>query len=669
MNKDIKDPAIDKKGWSGFSHHLARDLKLWLWIVLLLFVSRLLLVWSNRFSMVEDTGFSDYATAFFTGFRFDAPVATIATLPSFLCSCLILIIPIGKLTSKVRTSMTCLITMLWVIITPITLAYFKQYHNQFDAHLLGIVHDDFSAIVTTVWKSYPVIPATLAGIAVTALLLFLGRRWVSTPFPLPRVAAPRRLLTRLAVTLLILITLALGLRGSIGRRPMQKKDAGRTPDAVLNRCVVNPFSSLNYAIFAYRDLMEADGLDRYIKKAPLQAFREYAHGADIKKVDDAFLRTASGRAGKKPQHIFLVLMESYDGWTMLDQHADWNISNELKQLGKEGVSIQRFLPGSRSTMTSLGSIISGMADAGVITNERSRPSNPSYGTAIAVQMKQLGYQTHFWYAGYPSWQRVGPFCHEQGFDYTHMAASMGKDPDINEWGVSDKHLFSHIKSTFNKKTPTFNVILTSSNHPPYSLDLEKENCPLTSVPSAYQKKFEHGSTNLKRLGHHWYSDKWLGDFVRRVSAETPDSLFAITADHWGRNFPGPRPTAFEKAIVPMVFYGPDVLPKDIDESKLSGSHYDLGSTLIEFVADAGFEYRAIGRNMLKPKPDHVAMSRLWLLGEDFIAAPSKESTAETLEGVVLPNKPKNFQSALRHYNLTHGITWWRLRQGNTLPEK
>jgi hypothetical protein len=161
----------------------------------------------------------------------------------------------------------------------------------------------------------------------------------------------------------------------------------------------------------------------------------------------------------------------------------------------------------------------------------------------------------------------------------------------------------------------------------------------------------------------------LGDFVRRVSAETPDSLFAITADHWGRNFPGPRPTAFEKAIVPMVFYGPDVLPKDIDGSKLSGSHYDLGSTLIEFVADAGFEYRAIGRNMLKPKPDHVAMSRLWLLGEDFITAPSQESTVETLDGVVLANKPESFQSALRHYNLTHGITWWRLRQGNNLPEK
>lgn len=669
MSKDNLDLPTDNKGWSSFRYHLARDLKLWLWIALLLFVSRLVLVWSNRFSMADDTDISDYAIAFFTGFRFDMPIATIFTLPSFLCSCLTLIVPVGKITSRVRITFTCLVTLLWVIITPITLAYFKQYHNQFNAHMLGIVHDDFNAIVTTVWKSYPIIPGTLAGIAAAAFLVFLGRRWITTPFPLPQIKAPRTWFSRAAVTLLILISVTLGLRGSLGHRPMQKKDAGRTQDAVLNRCVINPFSSLNYAIKAHQDLMKADGLDRYIRKKPLQAFREYAHGADIKTVDDAFLRTAHGRPGKKPQHIFLVIMESYDGWTMLEQHADWNISNELKQLGKEGISIQRFLPGSRSTMTSLGTIISGMADAGVITNERSHPSNPPYGTAIAEQMKQLGYQTHFWYAGYTSWQRIGDFCNEQGFDHTHMASGMGKDPDINEWGVSDKHLFSHIQSTFKTDTPTFNVILTSSNHPPYSLDLEKENCPITSVPSAYQKEFEHGTASLNMLGHHWYSDKWMGNFVREISANTPDCLFAITADHWGRIFPGPRPTAFEKAIVPMVFYGPDILPKDIDSSQLSGSHYDLGATLIELAADPRFEYHAIGQNMLNKKPDQIAMSRLWLLGYDFIMNVNDQSILESLKGVKLTKKPNSVKPALKHYNLTHGISWWRLRKGNDLPEK
>lgn len=659
-----------RKGWNCFSHHLARDAKLWLWIAMLLFLSRLLLVWLNRFSMGEGTTFPDYLIAFLTGFRFDMPVATLFVLPAFLCTCLTLLLPAHKLASRVRDISTSLITILWALITTVTLAYFKQYHDQFDANMLGVIHDDFGAIVTTVWKSYPIVTGSLVLAGVCGLLIFIGLRWTRAPFPGSKPKAPAHLFSRIGLALLILAMLAIGLRGSLGRRPMQKKDAARTKDMVLNRCVINPFSSLKYAISSHQGLMNADGLDHYLRKDnPLAAFREYAGTVEIDSVDDAFLRTARGHVGTKPRHIFLVIMESYDGWTMLDRHADWNIANELKHLGQEGIYVQNFLPASRSTMTSLATMVGGMADAGVITNERSRPGEPPYGTAIASQMKRLGYQTHFWYAGYSSWQRIGDFCKEQGFQHTHMASNMGKDEDVNEWGVSDKHFFSHIRSTFNSDVPTFNVLLTSSNHPPYSLDLSKEQCPVTSVPAAYQQKFEHGTATLNILGHHWYSDKWLGDFVRRVARDTPDSLFVITADHWGRIFPLPRPTAFERAIVPLVFYGPDILPEGIQGDQLRGSHYDLGATLIELAADPGFRYHSIGRNILAPQANEIAMSRLWLLGEDFIMAATGENCLETLDGRNLATPPETIGDALREYNLTHGISWWRIRVGNELPEE
>ena len=248
-----------------------------------------------------------------------------------------------------------------------------------------------------------------------------------------------------------------------------------------------------------------------------------------------------------------------------------------------------------------------------------------------------------------------------------MASEMDKDPDINEWGVCDKQLFNHIQSTFNSEKPTFNVILTSSNHPPYSLDLNKENCPVTSVPKAYQEEFKHGTASLNMLGHQWYSDKHMGNFVRKVSSSTPGCLFAITADHWGRIFPGPRPTAYERAIVPMVFFGPDILPKNIDGDQLRGSHYDLGATLIELAADSGFQYHAIGRNMLTAKADKVAMSRLWFMGNDFIMHVANPNILEDLHGNKLSKKPSNIKPARHHYNLTHGISWWRLRKGNELP--
>ncbi len=657
------------KGWSAFTHNIARDSKLWLWILLLLFISRLVLVIQNRHNFDPNTSLKAYLQAFFTGFQFDLPVATLFVLPSFLLACLNLLFQTSKVANVLRSISTYLFTILWVIITVVTLGYFKQYHNQFDVHLLGIVYDDFEAIVKTIWHTYPVVKGSLAMIATCVLLIWIARRWIKAPYPFNSPPAPRRIISRIGVTLLLLVILALGLRGNTGRRPMQKKDAARTTDTVLNHCIINPFSSLKYAIDSHRELMAGDGLDVYLKKENiLKAFQEYAGNKKIKTVDDAFLHTAKGHLGKKPRHIFLIVMESYDGWTMLPEHADWHISDQLKSLGNDGIYVQRFLPGSRSTMTSLATIISGLADAGVITNERSRPGNPPFATAIAPQMEKLGFETHFYYAGYASWQRIGDFVREQGFKNIHMATHMDKDsdPELNEWGVSDERLFSYIHDTFKKDKPTFNMIMTSSNHPPYSLDLKKAGCPLTSVPAAYKKEFEHAGANLKMLGHHWYSDKWMGHFVRKLSSEVPDCLFAITGDHWGRNFSGPRPTMFEKAIVPLVLYGPDVLPKDIDANNLTGSHYDLGATFIEMCADPGFKYYSIGRNILTTQPSDTAMSRFWFLGKDFITPANTKGDTQSLTGKKI-SPPSNLNKLIRHYNLTHGISWWRLRKGNKLP--
>lgn len=487
----------------------------------------------------------------------------------------------------------------------------------------------------------------------------------SPPPPAPA-PAPKRIWSRIGTALLILGLLFISIRGSLEHRPIQEKDAARTPDTVLNNCVVNPFSALKYAINTHRRFMGVNGLENHLKnESILAAFQEYAGRKDIHHIDDAFEKTAVGRSGRKPRHIFIIVMESYDGCTMLPQHAEWNTSNELKKLGQEGIYVQRFLSGSQSTMPSMAALISGLGDAGVITNHCFQPGQPAYATAIAGQMEKLGYESHLYYAGFASWERIKAFAAEQGFDHFHLAPDMGKNEDGNEWGVSDKHLFNYMKGEVNDDRPTFNIVLSSSNHPPYSIDLEKENCPITSVPKAYEKEFAHGTATLQMLGHHWYSDKWMASFVRAAQRKLPDSVFAITADHWGRIFPGPRPTA----IVPLVLYGPDILPADIDGSRLCGSHYDLGATMIELAAEPGFQYHAIGRDILKTTPDDIAMSRLWHLGKDFILPTNASGPLEDLDGGKIDEPPIDLAPLNRRYVLTHGISWWRLRKGSDLPDE
>src|SRR5207248_653986 len=68
-----------------------------------------------------------------------------------------------------------------------------------------------------------------------------------------------------------------------------------------------------------------------------------------------------------------------------------------------------------STIESLGVIITGLPFARAFVNFQPlvRKGLP---TAAAAIFKQLGYKPRFFYGGYLSWQRIGEFCREQGFE-------------------------------------------------------------------------------------------------------------------------------------------------------------------------------------------------------------------------------------------------------------
>ncbi|RYD49801.1 MAG: alkaline phosphatase family protein [Verrucomicrobiaceae bacterium] len=655
-----------RPGWNRFCTQLAANLRLILWAVLLLFISRSVLIIVNHQAMVDATA-GQFIKAFFTGLRYDIRVGTIATAPAIILGILCLWFRLEKLTRRVRLALGYFVTISWVLIATITLGYFHEYHNQFDANILGVVYDDFGAVVQTIWKTYPVVQGILVLLVIAAVLCWIMQRWLRVEFPLPHLAKPRSWKGGLAVTLALMVGLFFGVRGTLLGRPMQEKDAGCTKDMVLNRCVVNPFDALNYAIKAHLELLNNDeGLDRYFKEEDLVPnLREFAGGRKVATVDEAFLRHAKGSTTDKPRHIFVVLLESYDGWTMLPQHESWGLAPNMTRLGKEGIYFPRFLAASRNTMTSLASVISGLGECGVITNERSRPGSPPYGTAIAGQMKALGYETHMFYAGLGTWQRIEEFSKIQGFEHTHMGPEMPKSEGSNEWGVTDRDLYNYIQKTIDPDKPSFSLILTASNHRPYSINLAKEGCQIKAPPPGYPL-FKEGNATLSMLGHHLYSDKCVGEFVEQMSNKAPGSLFALTADHWGRGFPGPRPTKLEQALVPLVLWQKD--RKFPDASHVSGSQYDLATTLIEMVAPKGHSYHSIGKDLFAPDATKEAISSLWVLTPDYVAATNGEGAVEALDGKHLSADPPGLDEQMRRFDMIHGISWYRIMRGNKLPE-
>lgn len=636
------------------------------WVLLCLGISRGLLIWLNRHSMDGGTPGVEYFEAMATGFLFDGRIAAFLVTPSVILCALCLKLDLITAARRLTLGAGYLFTVLWVLFATVTLGYFREYHNQFDPHVLGVVYDDFGAVVQTIWKTYPVIRGVLVLLALIGGLCWLLRKWLVLDFPRRLPPAPGTIITKVLWTFGILLVLVVGLRGALMGRPLQEKDAGCTSDQVLNRCVVNPFFALHYAIGAHRRLMDSGGLEQYMKeKDLLPAARELAGRDDLETVDDTFLRIAGGPTGPRPQHIFVVLLESYDGWTMMPEHSAWGIAPNMLRMGEEGGRVFRFVAASRSTMTSLSSVISGLADAGVITNERSRPGHPPYGTSIPAQMNGLGFETHFFYSGLGTWQRVQDFAKEQGFQHTHMGPDMTRSPGSNEWGVTDRDLYQHIERTIRPDVPSFSVILTASNHRPFSIDLAKEGCEVT-VPQSGYELFGEGNATLRMLGHHKYSDKCVGEFVEKMEAKAPGCFFVLTADHWGRAFPGPRPTLMEQALVPLVLRQKGRTFPDL--SKVGGSHYDLGPTLMELVAPQGTPYYAIGSNLLGEDPPSNALSRLWNIGPDAITSMVGARVTETLDGRLRSEPPADLPEQIRRYNHLHGLSWWRLMKGNEFPK-
>ncbi|MHC4507321.1 MAG: LTA synthase family protein, partial [Planctomycetota bacterium] len=419
------------------------------------------------------------------------------------------------------------------------------------------------------------------------------RRWLRRPIVREEVYAPRlgTLPRRVGVTVAIVSFLVIGVRGSLGRRPMQLKDAAITRDAFLNKAVVNPYPALRYAFQQHRFLTAAHGVEAYLPGGDVRAAARLLFGKKDAPADlDGFmLARAKGPVGPgaRPRHIFAIFVESYDAWPLLDKYSSLGLAGEMKRLARDGLHVKRFLPSSVGTM-SIGVIITGLPDAGVHVNYRNSGDAP-YPTAIAPIMKRLGYRTRLFYGGYLSWQRIGDFAREQGFDEVYGGAHMGSYGVTNEWGVDDE----------------------------YDVDVRAKGFPLREVPEDVKASFD-GTVDLNTLGHLWYADRCVGGFVDDMTRKLTRPVFALTGDHFSRRFLNARPDFFERSAVPLVLYGPEVLQGLALPAGAAGSHVDIAPTLIELSAPQGFEYHAAGRSVLDPGTRGLGVGSGTAVGPGFM---------------------------------------------------
>ena len=312
-------------------------------------------------------------------------------------------------------------------------------------------------------------------------------------------------------------------------------------------------------------------------------------------------------------------------------------------------------------MASVVCVTTGLANPGVRTNFRKSARTP-YPFSLAEQFKRLGYRTRFFYGNSLSCHSLGDFCRNQGFEEVYGRAHVGYWKSGNAWGADDEHLFDLVVEKVDDDRPSLNVILTTTYHPPYDVDVYGKGYPVREVPEEL-RAVSDGGVDLKVLGHRWYSDVCLGEFVERMEKKLSSPLFAITGDHYGRRHVRSKPDYFERSAVPLVLYGPEVLKGLRLPEDAAGSHLDIAATVIELAAPAGFPYYSAGENLLAPRRWPYGMGSGQAIAAGFMVEIGDELTVHPVPHRKLPAELPDLEEIKRLHDAIHAVAWWRIMRG------
>src|SRR2546423_14706488 len=228
---------------------LIADMVLWLALVLLFLAFRITLFAIFHAESAERPTAQALLRCFEPGLRSHTCGATWGLLPSVALTLIGFIRPLGIWHQRVRRLTIGIVLVLCAVIFVTDVGYFAEYDSQFDHWIVGLVYDDRSAILTTIWKTYPVVLLILLGGVAVGLTAWALNK-------VTRLAAaadvPGFLGTKVARTITFIvfaIWIFVGAKVWLGKNLKGLKNAAATGDVFLNKIVLNPFFALRYAIW------------------------------------------------------------------------------------------------------------------------------------------------------------------------------------------------------------------------------------------------------------------------------------------------------------------------------------------------------------------------------------------------------------------------------------
>lgn len=570
------------------------------------------------------------------------------------------------------------------------IGFYQIYGDTFNANLLGLIFDDRGAIFRTAFAgqyhlSLKIIAWIAISVALVVIINAIFRKIDSLNLTKNAQFSAFTLFLLFGFASLFAINGHFGLKGiSLGKeiRPVE--------NTFLRQITTGAFRDLYIVFLGYRKIAHSKFSDYIQGESPQEVAWNFGESQDGNLLallnrrvqNNAFELANRDSHNHQIQHIFYIIAESMSEWHFEREFDFLGLSSELKKIAKDGFKAEIFLQNAGSTIKSLDVQISGLLQTDIPLSLLAGRFD-DVKLAPAVIMRDLGFSGTFFYGGSGTWQKLDSYVTRQGFSEilfgTHIVENARlkgySAPYQNAWGAYDHHLFAFVRDTITAKMQekpsmkTFNMIMTTSNHPPFDAPLNQFNAPLAQI-----ENFIKSTPNLKRkattaqiLAHIWYQDKVIARFVREMSEKFPRSLFVITGDHYDREYIF-SPSVKTTQSVPFIVYSPTLKPKIIANI---GSHIDITPTIIELVAPNGYEYPSFGKPLLRNGND--SSTNRTALGFNAVANDKFIYDGYLVE--YFDNNASNkaqdkleADALFMHLKRAKALSWWIYKNGYTIPQ-
>ena len=373
-----------------------------------------------------------------------------------------------------------------------------------------------------------------------------------------------------------------------------------------------------FSAFINNKLDYSDFYSTIDEQTMLKNYRKLVEHGDSKFIEadlNSMKRFVKGGVLKHEKNVVIVLMESMSAEFMGTFGNKAKLTPNLDRLANEGLLFSNFFATGTRTVRGMEAVtlsIPPLAGRSVVK----QPDGVDMFSSGTI-FKEHGYNTSFIYGGHGYFDNMNAFFAANGFTDIVDKNDMSSDEITfsNVWGVSDENLFEKaikkFDSDYNANKKFFSLIMTTSNHRPYTYPDGKIDIP----------------SHTGREGAVKYADFAVGELIKMAQTKPwfKDTIFVFVADHCASSA-GKTELPMHKYKIPLIIYAPSfITPQKVDKM---ASQIDIIPTVLG-LEGWDYESRFYGDNILSnsfvPRAFIGTYQKLGLLRDDTLT-------------ILLPNK-------------------------------